>query len=89
MTQATRKQCRGVKIQPAKWLYPLYGDESFKFFNPDITDEVANMVKEMRGFHYYNSESRKIINITMGNGAAYDLIAKKYCPQIYAKHDKF
>lgn len=83
------KNCRGVQLYPPNRFYPLWGPESLNFFNSTLTKTVLNQSADMMGFHFWNSESRKIEGITMGNGAAYDLIAKEYCPQIYNENPVF
>lgn len=84
-----RLQCRGVKIHQSHVFYPLFGRDSLEFFNANRTDWVLNKTNGMMGFHFLNSLSQKIANITMRNRCAYDLIAKQHCPRIYVTHDEF
>lgn len=84
-----RDQCRGAKVYPPDRFYPLFGWESLEFFNPNATQYVLNKIQNIMGFHFWNSHSKEIRNIRMGNGAAYDLIAKEYCPRTYAANALF
>lgn len=83
-------KCRGVHIHPPNRFYPLFGFYSLKFFEPKDTDFALNATKNILGFHFWNSHS-KDRNITMGNGTAtaFEKIAKKHCPRIYAENSSF
>lgn len=89
LSEVDRTQCRGAKIHPAKMFYPLYGRDSLKFFNPNLTEEVINKTKNMMGVHLYNSASKAIEKIPMRHGSAYDLVAKEHCPGVYAEYGEF
>lgn len=89
LAKVDRRQCRGVKIYPSKWFYPLFGRDSLKFFDPNLTQSVLNQTKGIMGFHFWNSGSKTLENITMRNATAYDVFAEKHCPRIYARHSLF
>lgn len=89
LSEVDRRHCRGAKIYPAEMFYPLYGPESLKYFDPNLTEEVLNKTTKIVGFHFYNSASKAIDKITMRDGSAYDLIAREHCPRVYAEHEEF
>lgn len=88
LANVDRYQCRGAQIYLPSRFYPLYGTDSLKFFNPNETEYVFSKIKGIMGFHFWNSLSKRK-NITMGNGSAYDLIAQRYCPRVYAEFNSF
>lgn len=83
-----RHQCHGLQIYPPEKFYPLFGSEFHKFYEPKDTKYVLNITENSMGFHFGNNIS-KDENVKIGNGAAYDLIAKKHCPRIYAEHKSY
>lgn len=88
LSTVDRDQCHGAKIYSPKSFYPIFGKEALKFFDPNATKEVFNRTKGIMGFHFWNSYS-KDNSVIMGQGDAYDLIARKHCPCTYAAHDQF
>lgn len=84
-----RDQCKGFRIYPPTQFYPLHGLESFRYFYPNATQEILQMHKTNMtvGFHFWNSRSQKR-NFTLGNGDAYDVIAKQNCPLVHEAHEQ-
>lgn len=81
-------QCRGATVHPPDRFYPLYGVESLKYFDPDETEEVLDRIKDIMGFHYWNSHTKNT-PFSIGSGSAFDSIAKEHCPRVYAELEKF
>lgn len=85
LEHVSRDQCQELAIFAPTRFYP--GKDVILYFDPNATQKILNVHTTNRavGLHFYNSSSQKR-NFTMGNGDAYDLLAKQNCPLIYARH---
>lgn len=79
----TAKQCHGFNLLPVNKCYAIPYPRWDKFFDPNESEEVFEMLNDSLIAHVWNKMS---INqrVTVGDGSAYDLLAKQYCPKVYS-----
>lgn len=92
LTKMNRQTCHGFHVYPEKTFYPLYGLPFAWAWYTSTTSANITMVQEKMkdsfALHLNNSESKaEIYKIRQGD--AYDLVARKNCPLIYADNVNF
>lgn len=81
-TRMTRDRCHGFDVLPPSKCYAVPFRKWEQFFDVQATGKVLEMVKESVIVHFWNKFSIKR-RVRVGDGSAYDLLAKEYCPLIY------
>lgn len=79
----TRDSCHGFDVLPSRMCFAVSYWHWRKLFNVKATREVLEMVKESVIVHFWNYLSIRG-RVRVGNGSAYDVLAKQYCPLTYA-----
>lgn len=81
------KKCHGFRLFPPSYCYAIGYHYWETFFNPDYTQIVLDAVKDSIGIHVWNKFSKSTV-LHKGDGSAYDLLARMYCPVVYSKTGK-
>lgn len=82
----TRKRCAGIKLHRKELFYPIQYTEIYQYFDPDELDEVLEIVKNATTIHIWNDQSKSAWG-RVGVKNAYQVIAQRYCPQIYSNSE--
>lgn len=78
----TRKQCKGLMIQPKEIFYPISWENFMLYFETNKLNEVLNATKNARIIHVWNDRSKNIWN-PVGTKNAYQILAEMKCPRVY------
>lgn len=79
-----RKNCGGFEVLPTEECYAInYSEGSQKFFNSSFLEEVLHKTKDSFAIHFWNVMTGGDKSSTRQN-APYVIIAREYCPTVYA-----
>lgn len=79
----TAQQCQGFNVLPESKCYAIGYPSWNQFFNPQDSEYVLKMLNDCLIAHVWNKFSITR-NVTVGDGCAYDVLAKNYCPKVYS-----
>lgn len=79
----TQGRCHGFQVLPPSKCYAIPFRKWERFFEAEETKAVLEAVKDSVIVHFWNKFSIKR-TVTVGDGSAYDVLAKEYCPLVYA-----
>lgn len=83
-TQMTSDRCHGFNVLPPSMCYAIYYRDWEMFFDAEKTPKVLEKLQDSVIAHFWNKLSIKR-NVRKGDGSAYDVLAKKFCPAVYAR----
>ena len=78
----TKDRCQGFQVFPPSVFYPIHYDYWKHYFEISNLTETMRLIKEAKAIHVWNKLSANEI-VYHGSQVPYDIVAKKYCPQIY------
>lgn len=82
-TLMTAERCHGFIVLPPSKCYAIPFRKWETFFNAEDTKDVLERVKDSVIVHFWNKFSITK-RVRVGDGSAYDVLAKKFCPRVYA-----
>lgn len=84
----TAKRCHGFNLLPVSKCYEIPYQSWNLFFDPNENEDVLERLNDSLITHFWNKMSIER-RITVGDGSAYDILAKQYCPNVYSVLGKY
>lgn len=81
-TLMTKDRCHGFSVLPPSKCYAVPFRKWERFFDRAVTKEVLDVLKDSVIVHFWNKFSIKR-TVQVGDGSAYDVLAKEFCPMVY------
>lgn len=78
----TSERCEGFRLYARDLFYAVAWKDFDWFFNPEMTDHTLALVNNSSVIHVWNDVSKNR-TVKIGDKAAYEVIARKYCPKVY------
>lgn len=87
-TLMTPKRCHGFNVLPPSKCYAVPFRKWEEFFDTKDSKHVLEKLRESLIVHFWNKFSiqRKV---RVGDGSAYDVLAKQFCPRVYSVVGKY
>lgn len=82
-TMMVPERCHGFDVLPPSRCYGIPFRQWQRFFDINQTSQVMEALKDAVIVHFWNKFSIKR-QVRVGDGSAYDVLAKEYCPRVYA-----
>lgn len=78
-----RQQCAIFKVLPRNAFNELYYAQWQNFFEPQRTAKTLKRIGDSVAVHFWNSLS-SMTPVRVGQGSTYEVLAKEYCPTVFA-----
>lgn len=88
ISQMNPESCQGMKVYSPNHFYAIPWRTWYWFFEPKYTKTVINVTENSPIIHVWNKLSKEK-KMTIGSNTAYEVIAKKNCPNVYDTSEKY